>query len=60
MSKHYSGPFQYLTCKICKLNKHISYYSFKVSDVGFVFISKDIDLGILKIIDSKNMLRCII
>ena len=29
MSKHYNDPNQYLTCRICKINKHISYYRFK-------------------------------
>ena len=60
MSKHCSGPFQYLTCKICKTKKYILHtFDLKVSDVDFDFISIDIDLSILKI-DSKNMLRCIL
>ena len=29
MCKHYNDPNQYLTCRMCKINKHISYYRFK-------------------------------
>ena len=29
MSKHYNDPNQYLTCRMCKTNKHISYCRFK-------------------------------
>ena len=29
MSKHYNDPNQYLTCRMCKIIKHISYYRFK-------------------------------
>ena len=29
MVKHYNDPNQYLTCNMCKVNKHISHYRFK-------------------------------
>ena len=29
MSKHYNDPDQYLACKKCNVNKHISHYRFK-------------------------------
>ena len=29
MDNHYNDPFQYLTWKMCKINKNISYYRFK-------------------------------
>ena len=29
MSKHYKDPNLYFTCRMCKINKHISYYRFK-------------------------------
>ena len=29
MSRHYKDPNQFLTCRMCKINKHISYYRIK-------------------------------
>ena len=29
MSMHYNDPNQYLTCRMCKINKLVSYYVFK-------------------------------
>ena len=30
MSNYYSDPHQYLSCKMCKIVKDISYYRFKI------------------------------
>ena len=51
ISKHYNDPNQYLTWRMCKISKHISYYRYRmkyVLDVDYVSISVDKDLVILK------------
>ena len=54
MSKQYNDPNQYLTCRMCKINKHNSYYRYKCLDLDYVSISIDIDLVIQKK-DLENM-----
>ena len=51
MSNLYSDPHQYVICKMCKITEFHT-IDLKVLYVGFVFISVDIDLSMLKI-DSK-------
>ena len=35
MSKHYKEADIYLTCSMCRLNKHISFFSFKTNKCRF-------------------------